>query len=194
MLLALDPSSSCIGYAVLAGLEPGQLIDAGRIKPSDRAEAIAHLSPVERVWMGQLELHSQRRVESMLPDVAELLGREGLQVIAIEMPSGYIGTGARQGARGALTTYGMATGRVFEYCRQHAGVPTIPVTERQWTRGAGGKDNRAACLRGLYPAFAAAADAGKDKGGDMADAIGLARWAWHRWFSLVATVEQAQAG
>lgn len=182
MLLALDPSSTCTGYAFITGLEARDLVDAGRVLPNMNIKSLGHLSEIERAWLSRSELYPVRRVESMLPDVAELLTRAGLSCVAVETPSGRIGSGAKAGARGSLTTYGMAAGRFYQFVRDRApaGVPVLAVTERMWTAGQGGKEKRALTIYALYAQYRAASEAGKDKGGDVADAIGIGRWAWRQ--------------
>lgn len=185
-MLALDPSSSCTGYAVLEGLLPGELLEGGLLKPSDSkyvwaGSAEASLSDVS-AWLGSGELAAYRRVIETLEDVRELVERVKPDRVVLEVPSGKVGTGARRGARGSLTTYGMAAGAVWSVCRELApgiGAAVIPVTERQWTKDAGSKAKRVALVKSVY---GRRYDASADDGMDTADAIGLGRWYWRRCF------------
>lgn len=178
-LLALDPSSSCTGYAVLEGLLPADLVEGGLLKPSASKRVVgcsveagnAALSS----WMSRGELGAYRRVVETLEDVRGLVARVEPELVVVEVPSGKVGTGARRGAKGSLTTYGMAAGAVWSVCREL--LPTVPVTERVWTADAGSKAKRAALALSVY---GRRYDAGQDPGGDTADAIGLGRWYWRR--------------
>lgn len=177
-LLGIDPSSTCTGYAVLTGLAPHELIDAGRIRPSD-AKALWDEVPatVRPHWLGK-DLAAMRRVESMLTDVSSIIAEHTPDLVIVEIPSGKIGTGAKNRARGSLTTYGYAAGVICERCRWAVSFATptgfvVPVTERQWTAGQGAKDKRQAAIAAHYCGIY---DSSRDTGGDVADAIGLARW------------------
>jgi Holliday junction resolvasome RuvABC endonuclease subunit len=179
---AIDPSSRCVGYCTLQGLRVRDLIESGLITPSTAKGAVDHLPPMERHWLNMRdELKALRRVESMLPDIKAWVERTLPAIIAVETPSGKTGTGAKHGARGALTTYGMAAGVVYAYLR-HAfpGIVVLPVTERAWTTGAGSKDKRTMIIAAAYPAY----DPASDAGGDAADAMGLARWILPYWLEL----------
>jgi Holliday junction resolvasome RuvABC endonuclease subunit len=176
-ILSIDPSSTCIGYAVVNSLESSGLVEAGRIKPSTGKDAVNYLHPKLARWLARKELSAMRRIESMSPDVFELIERVAPTVVAVEVPSGLFGTGAKRGARGSLTTYGLAAGRIYELCQHRSeqiGIPCLPITERMWTTGAGNKTRRLPNIVAIYRQY----DPSKDPGGDIADAIGIARWAW----------------
>lgn len=186
-ILALDPSSSCVGYAVLTGLEPAELIDGGLIKPSQAKRVTADLPP----WLSErLRAPSMRAVHGIYAITAtidELIAEHAPATIVVEVPSGKAGTGSRQQrAGGGLTTLGLAAGAVLERCRHaataidaHDPPAVVPVTERQWTSRRSGPGARgpkyqsqaaiAALYRGRY-------DPAADPGADLADAIALARW------------------
>lgn len=150
-VLAIDPSSTCTGYAVFAG---GKLVDAGRLTPA-RTRDDANV-----------------RILAML-DALDDLCREHAELshIVIEDTSGKVGR--RHGGAGAgLAIHGKAVGAVWLHLllRRHA--PLTLVRENDWTRGTP-KDTRklrvARAHRGAY-------DPAQDKGGDVADAIGLGEW------------------
>lgn len=191
-LLALDPSSSCTGYAVLVGLEPAGLIDAGQCRPSLSKTALGELPAWRRAHLWQDELTHVRKIRSICRDVADLIKEHQPGSIVVEIASGKFGSGAKHGARGSLTTYGMAAWAVLAECERQLpavapGADVVPgvaeVTERQWIGGRGpgripsGKDQRQALVQQLYPGRY---DPALDTGADVADAIMLSRWWWGR--------------
>lgn len=172
-LLAIDPGSQVTGYAVLSGLEPDELLDAGLLKPGPDRPADPQTVPESiRPHLSAPELAAYRRMDALVLELRALVCEQRPEQIVIEVPSGRIGTGARRGARGSLTIYGAVAGMMYECCRRMVG-ETVPVTERQWTAGRGDKASRqrdvALFYRGRYPAD-------QDPGGDAADAIGLGLW------------------
>lgn len=180
-VLALDPSSTCTGYAVLEGLAPGGLLEGGLMRPgaSKRVVGVSDEAGVADVaaWLGSRELAACRRVVETLCDLRELVERVKPDRVVIEVPSGKVGTGARRGASGSLTTYGMAAGAVWGLCRVMAPGRVVPITERMWTVDAGSKSARVAEVLAVY---GGRYEAGADSGMDTADAIGLGRWYWRR--------------
>lgn len=160
-IIALDPSSTCVGYAVLTGLQPSDLVDGGLITAKP-----ASLPPVARLRQFAADL--------------ELLLREHADagLVAIEIPSGHVNHGRNRGSGAGLTVYGMAVGYVLAHVEAAMvacmGKETILCTakETDWT-GSQRKTTRAtliaATYRGRY-------DRRSDPGLDVADAIGLARW------------------
>jgi hypothetical protein len=180
-VLAIDPSSTCTGFAVLTGLGPADLVEVGLIRPSlsKAAQAAAEPGEVVRAWNSRKELTALRRVLSVVRDVEEVVAEVaagGELSVVVEIPSGLTGTGAKKGARGSLTTYGLAAGMVYQAARAALPGQVFGVTERQWTAGAGSKEKRARSVVGLYAGRYRVAD---DEGLDGADAIGLGRW-WVR--------------
>lgn len=188
-MLAIDPASKKTGYAVLESLEPAGLLEAGLLVPSSSkrvcaGSAEAGLADVA-AWFAAGELAACRRVVELLEDVRGLVEAVEPGRVVIEVPSGKVGTGARRGASGSLTTYGMAAGAVWACCRALGtgglkpgppGYGVVPVTERMWTKDAGSKAERAALAASVYRGRYRVAD---DGGQDVADAIGLGRW-WLR--------------
>lgn len=177
MILSLDPSSTCVGYAVLDGLEPNELCAGGLIVPSLAERVLANLAETLQHYLKRHELIAYRRILSLIPEVEALLDEYRPDVTVVEIPSGKFGTGAKHGARGSLTTYGLAVGMVIQACNAHAhsGV-VVPVTERQWTAGLGDKQKRQRAIAAFYRhRYTLKSDAG----GDLADAIGLGSW----WFT-----------
>lgn len=185
-VLAIDPSSRCCGYALLAGLEPGELLDAGRIVPSESTAGLRPTLPALAAWLERPELLAYRRIVSMLGDLAELVHEHRPAWVLVEMPSGRAGTGSRAGAKSSLSIYGAAAGVIFEALRHEADPDRVlPVSERIWTAGQGDKGRRQQAIAGFYPQY----DAGRDPGGDVSDAVGLARW----WLALNETCIRAAA-
>lgn len=175
IVMGLDPSSTIIGYAVLGGLEPGDLIAAGLLHPSLARELLGHMPTWQRDYLLGAHLPAYRRTLSMIGDVTGLICEYAPARIVVEIPSGKFGTGAKRGARGSLTTYGMAAGMVVQAVADQAGDRCIPVDERTWTAGGGNKEQRQLGISLVYQPRYKAAD---DQGGDVSDAIGLARW-WY---------------
>lgn len=175
-ILAIDPSSRVIGYAVLTGLAAGELIDGGLIKPSDsKRELQKWAAPaLAGVFMAP-ELAAFRRIASMLADLDAIVAEHQPDRIAVEIPSGKTGTGAKNKAKGALTTYGLAAGMVLQHCRALLPGGAVPITERQWTRDRGDKWDHRMLIAGLYAHY----DGCKDEGADLSDAIGLGRWCFN---------------
>lgn len=174
-ILALDPSSTCTGYAVMDG--PGGVLDAGLLKG-------------ERSGDG-----SEARIEAMVGAVRELIGEHTPGVVVIEMPSGKVGSGQRKGASASLTIYGVAAGEIRRAVKmtlpaELAGPResrVVSISEREWTRRLS-KKTRQAAIAGLFPGYAAGM--GLDGGGDMADAIGLGRWWWIERGAVGCAVEK----
>lgn len=182
-LLALDPSSSCTGYAVLVGLEPSALIDAGQCRPSLSKTALGDLPAWRRAHLWQDELTHVRKIRSICRDVADLIQEHEPESIVVEIASGKFGSGAKHGARGSLTTYGMAAWAVLAASERLRPDATVEVTERQWIGGRGPgripskKEHRQVLVQKLYPGRY---DPTLDADADVADAIMLGRWWWGR--------------
>lgn len=154
-ILALDPSSTLTGYAVLA--DARTVLDVGLIRPNRTRDA------------------ANERIRAMATDVLALIGEHRPDVVVVEDTSGKVGRrGRARGMNGAgLAVHGKAVGWILSAC-ESAGVRVEPVAENDWTRGvrkATRQARVAAEFKGKY-------DPARDGGGDAADAIGLARW----WF------------
>ncbi len=170
VVLALDPSSTVVGYGVVTmGRE---LIEAGLCEPEDRHAA------------------SYERVMDLCDDVERLCTRILPAVVLVEWTKGKVGQ-RHHGHGAGLAVYGAGVGAVTDrvrlWCRGRQvdwgvqlGPPKIPkptmeaICENTWTRGVP-KATRAMAIRQLYPALSAA----EDPGMDMHDAVGLADW-WLR--------------
>jgi len=156
-ILALDPSSSRTGYALLT--EQETLREAGLLKPGKTTDPAAE------------------RIGAMCLDLAELLAALAPDVIVIEWTSGHVGRKRHRGGGAGLAVYGIAIGALWQVARHYAapaGARVEIVAENDWTDGVP-KPDRIGNIARLYPAYNPA----RDTGGDAADAIGLARW-WIR--------------
>jgi len=157
-LIAIDPSSTRTGYALF---DRRGVVDAGFLRPDrtkDRAD---------------------RRVRAMARDLVDLIEEWGPRVGVIEIPSGAPGRGSRRGGKTSLIVYGFAAGALYgvmltALARVH------PVLETIWTRGQP-KARRVVSVATRYPQYLAAAD--RDRGRDVADAIGLGDW-WRSYGQL----------
>lgn len=147
MLLALDPSSTCTGYARYDAA--GKLVDAGK------------LVPVGKTWL--------QRFRSLAVDLDALLAETGPDRIVIEVSTSKYGT-AR--SRGAFTAgvYHAAWGYLLKAC-DDSGCQVSEVEANEWTKG-WSKSSRAVAAGARYCQY----DPAKDRGGDVADAICLGEW------------------
>lgn len=187
----MDPGTKRTGYAVIDGLDAADLVDVGVETYSAewlRAE-VGELIRAGHPGLARLirtaDLAAWVRMQVIAADVIELIAEHAPDAIAIEVPDGRAGTGSRHGAKGSLTSYGMAAGWLSGVASmivaQGAGRPRwcpsmiVPVPVRPWTRGGGDKASRIAAIAAMYPSEQWSK---LDKGGDARDAIGVARFAW----------------
>jgi len=172
-VLGIDPGSKVVGYGALTGLGPADVLDGGKLTPADDVPCLSTLPEAIRRHVQSPELAAYRRTVSLVVQVAGLIREVRATWVVVEIPSGLIGTGAKRGARGSLTTYGLAAGMILEACRFMGPAKTVPVTERQWTAGRGNKRRRQQAIAAIY---GRRYNASRDPGGDVADAIGIVRW------------------
>jgi hypothetical protein len=147
ILLSLDPSSTTTGYAVF---KDGKFIEAGKLKPARAADP------------------ANDRIRVMTWQLRDLANSVKPTHIVIEDTSGKVGR--RHGGGGSgLAIHGKAVGwfiSVAEHIIKSENVRCI--TENTWTRSikkATRQERVAAMIRNYDPE--------KDKGVDVADAIGL---------------------
>jgi hypothetical protein len=156
-LLALDPSSTRTGYAVMS--DPRVVIDAGYLAPN------------------RVKDDSEARIDAMVLALYELLGEHRPSLVLIEVPSGKPGGGLRRGAGARLTIYGMAVGELRraakEWIAEPAKYAVLSITEREWTLGRS-KRRRQAEVALAFPRYRSRLTS--DSGGDVSDAIGLCLW------------------
>jgi hypothetical protein len=159
-LLAIDPSSTAVGWAV-ADVDQGKIVAGGVIRPPERRPM--------RVRIGMI-----------LDGVAKLIGDHQPRWAVIEVPSGRPGRGSKGGATGHLGIYGVAVGMIAhlldELVPTEAIAPTDDVrvdwvTEREWTRSIA-RAKRTVRAHHIAPGL----DWSIDHGADMADAVGIAAW------------------
>lgn len=155
-VVSIDPSSTCTGYAVFC-LNTGELVEAGRIKPKTSDE-------------------TTKRVKSITDDIAELLLKHRPTEIIIEYVSQHVNVNRHKGKGAGLAVYGFAVGAIWEtameWWYQFPGIlqPRL-ITPERWTKGVP-KQRRMDTIELRYPKY----DRKKDRGGDVADAIGLGLW------------------
>lgn len=153
ILLSLDPSSTTTGWALWNGL---LLLEAGafRTKPYD--------DPLVRI-------------EAECKDLRELIRKAHPDVVVIEATSGKTAGRLQSRQTSGLGIYGTAVGALWReaYWAVEVSGRVEMVYENEWTRGVS-KAKRRALIAAELPEYAKAMD--QDKGGDVADAIGLGRW------------------
>lgn len=159
-LLAIDPSSTRTGYAVMA--DSMTIIDAGLLT-SDKTRDPAIM-----------------RVVAMTKDLRQLLLECWPDIVLVEMPHGHDKGGAKR-----LANYGLAPGAMYwEACsyimarlkvNPKHDIEALAISAADWTGGVT-KFNR---QQQICMAFPHRYDPTTDPGGDIADAIGLAVW-WFR--------------
>ena len=150
-VLALDPSTKCTGYCLMAG--NGNILDAGRFR-----------APTE--WPGW------RRALSMADDLAALIDEIGPGRVIVEIPNNHAHGGGEDSKGFGLATYGVAVGAVLHVLwRSPLRELVYPVKPSEWA-GESSKISRARQVAMLHPGYVDIAD--KDSGLDVADAIALA--------------------
>jgi len=153
-ILGIDPSSTAAGCALLD--EGGRLLDAWIIKPAKISAA------------------PQFRIDSICGDIAELLGVVSPDIIVIEWTVGKVGLRRHKGQGAGLAIYGAAVGAVWQAVKNWARgkiCEIVLIPENEWTRGVS-KGQRTARISSTYPGY----DLDADKGGDVADAIGIVEY------------------
>lgn len=174
-ILGLDPSSKCTGYAVLNGLEPHDLVEAGRLKPSRAKAVVEHMPAWQAAHYRENVRANAYGVLSMIPDLAGVIREHAPTRIIIEIPSGQAGSGMKKGAApGSLGVMGMAQGAMYGWLLARFPALLCPVDERYWTRAVGHtkKEDRQYKADTMYSGY----DAAQDPGADASDAIWLARY------------------
>lgn len=177
ILLSIDPSSTCTGYAVLSrpeGRDDAVLIDAGRLTPEKpRAKAAD-------------------RIASMVAQVGDLIREHRPTHAAVELPSAHVHRGKRAGGGAGLAIYGMAVGAVWQGVWGLVAWVVL-VDPNTWT-GRVNKTTRARRIEALGIGYRM----DQDPGLDGADAIGLGLWVTDRvtaleWRQAATKTEEAKA-
>ena len=169
MILALDPSSECTGYAML-GADRG-IIESGTIRPDARDK-----TPVARIL-------------TIGREVGALVKRLSPGVVVVETPFATPRGGPKKVKRSPVTlpTYGMVVGMVIGevdvWRLTHDPAPVlVTVPSDAWSKGLGStwddehKTKRVRAVAYLY-GIAPEALGPKTLAGNVADAILMARWA-----------------
>lgn len=154
MILALDPSSTRTGYAVLT--TEGRLLEAGVAKPSRKRDT---------PWV---------RACAMAVDLESIAEQHDLTAVVVEQPAPQQGKGRdgqweRFSQRGQAT-YGFAAGVIADRLLR-TGAPVQVVRADEWSRGRA-KERRAIEIEKRHPGY----DRSQDPGRDAADAIGMGEW------------------
>lgn len=158
IIFSLDPGSKKTGWCVMGARE--QLIQAGLLLPDKQSTA------------------PEFRIHRMCEDLRNLLDELQPAVIVIEWTSGKVGR-KRHGGQGAgLAIYGISVGSLWREvlawrralpAEQQLEVKVELVLENVWTRGIP-KRKRIEAVSAAFPQY----NPEQDRGGDVADAIGLA--------------------
>lgn len=157
-LLALDPSSTAIGWAHMT--LTGRLIGGGIIRPESQGTAY-------------------ERIVYMNSALLTLLEYVKPPTILVEWTAGKVAGRLKSRARGAgLAIYGIGVGAATMTCHWYTHkrfeieiVNIVAIAENYWTRGVPKKERQAA-ISLQHTEYKAS----RDPGGDLADAIGLAQW------------------
>jgi len=160
IVFSLDPGSIRTGWAVMQF--PEQLIEAGLILP-DKVRA-----------------ESEFRIAAMCRDLRQLLNKWQPETIVIEWTSGKVGKRRHKGSGAGLGVHGAATGALWQTCEawryslpieQQLEFKILLVRENVWTHSVP-KEDRIAAVANLFPQYKPE----DDRGGDIADALGLGLW------------------
>lgn len=147
-LLALDPSSHAVGWALFRG---ERLKRCGVWRPGSGP-----------LWA---------RVARVGGAVAQMLEESGATAVVVEVTSGQVYKRERASSLASLMA---AQASAVEAARGPGReTPVHPVTELEWTRGVP-KKKRASLVAMAEPVYAEFAP--RDKGLDAADACGVGRW------------------
>ena len=152
MILALDPSSVTIGYALMSG--PNVLREGGKLNPQ------------------KTRLASLIRIEQLAADLVALIKDSKPETIVIEITSGKVAKRHGSGGGAGLGVYGMAVGYFLRTCQERLPARwVVAVEENTWTEGVP-KKKRTQAIASIFRNYKPETDVG----GDVADAIGLGRW------------------
>lgn len=171
IILAIDPSSSITGFALLDEAE--KLLDAGTLRPNKRTDA------------------SEFRIAAMCDDLETILIATNPDIVVIEWTSGKVGRRRHKGHGAGLAIYGLAIGAIWRTAtawaaRRKPVGQVVTVLENDWTAWKS-KEERSKLIAREYPKI----DFSKDTGGDIADAIGLGVWFARRFKSgLILALKQ----
>ncbi len=155
MILSLDPSSTCIGYARFGGFDGGTMLNAGRMVTPQKPSAYV-------------------RMVKLADDIVDLIREYNgpRMIVIVEVPSGRVNHGRHKGSGAGLSIYGVAVGYLLGRLA-NLDVDVRMILENEWTRGIP-KDKRRESVAARHGSYRAIQD--KDPGGDISDAIALGEW------------------
>ena len=158
--LALDPSSSCIGWALMDSGRRGKITDADRI-----------LAPRKGNYLYRVDWLIEQLKLLMVTRLNPGPSWRWVDRVIIEIPSGR--THGRHRGRGeGLSVYGFAVGAIREACIAGSACGEVfSLTEAEWKSGQP-KEKAIRVATKHYPEYAGMVDPGVD----IADAIALAVW------------------
>ena len=161
-ILAIDPSSTRTGYAMMAEAGPVlQVLGAGYVCP------------------GKPTAPYLQRVEDMAKGVLDLINCADLgdpDRVIVEVPSGHVHGRIRDRQPQGLSVYGFGAGAIWWQLRRKLGDRVIGIDQNTWTRGTL-KKARQASVMAHWPQYQSIL--AKDSGADAADAISLGAWWLH---------------
>jgi hypothetical protein len=156
VLLSVDPSSSCIGWALFARA-PANLVSFGRILPP---------APVADKALLRMPLMAAALLE-VVTSAAE--GGDVVDEAVIEVSEGKVHRAAKGGGGAGMSIYGAAWGYVWAKLDARMKCHVVPANE--WTRGHT-KARRQGSVIAMHKRYVPEADPGMD----VADAIALGDW------------------
>lgn len=154
ILLALDPSLTCTGYAV--GTSDRHLIESGRITPTCTSGKV---DATLRAW-------------SMCKDIDDLIREHDIEQAVVETPAPQAPRG-KHGSKGQAK-YGVAVGVIACHVIESLGIGKVTVVAADDWTGQVPKQRRALCVAADFPNYSTK----RDPGLNVADAIALMQW----WF------------
>lgn len=153
-VLSIDPSFTVTGWALF---DSHELVDFNKWKTVG----------------GKTERATDERLDLIQQAAFHLITDFNPDIALVEMTSGKVNTGRHGGGGSGLSKYGMAIGVIWATCSTL--IPgsdgVVSIEENTWTRRIPKKDRQMA-IAVQYPQY----DMTEDKGGDIADAIGMYDW------------------
>ena len=182
-ILAIDPSSTKSGYAILINSRPPapRLIEAGILRPRKK------------------DAPPLQRITDQVNALSAILREHQPDLVVVEEPSGHVAGRIKRLGKGmrGLAVYGAAVGGFWVYLNMWRDLVAanqkpftlMSVKENAWTNGVP-KGERQRAIAMIFPQYRPHAD----KGADVADAIGLAEWVMARWQKGQAAIAKAKEG
>ena len=156
-LLAIDPSSTCTGWALLS--EKGELLEYGVWRPSRKDDPYV-------------------RIEKMCGSMALLLDKTPVEHVVLEVTSGHVSS-RHAGTGAGLATYGVAVGAFWAWLRlMEIGLQFYShrVYENEWTGGLPKKNYKGKYPINRHDQIVAEFKLPGETSDDITDAIGLGMW------------------